>query len=312
MLAKSEASRHAPSGLAQVTEISGPTTSAPPSRSDTAMAHRRASAAIVPSVTRAMALLDLLARERIPMTLGRLAGKLELPKSSVHALCHTLLSLGYLRRQGDAAFYLGPAVMPLANSFVSGTDVTQAFNAVWDDMGEPPEETMILSVLNGHEVVYLAARIGSRALGLAFRVGMRLPASLAASGRAMLAFLPADEVRSIYSKLGPAAPTKGQAPTLDQLADELATIRTLGYSFDDEGVRGGVFCIGAPVFDDSSAVVAGVGICLQKAALDERNLAKNRETVLHIAQLLSQRLGGKLPEPARPGGEPSPLTSPRR
>ncbi len=243
-----------------------------------------------------MAVLDLLARERIPMSLARLASQLELPKSSVHALCHTLLGLGYLRRQGDAAFYLGPAVMPLANSFLSGTDVSQAFNAVWDEMGQPPEETMILSVLNGHEVVYLAARIGSRPLGLAFRVGMRLPANLAASGRAMLAYLPADEVRSIFSAVRPAAPSKGKAPTLDQLDAELAAVRALGYSFDDEGVRSGVFCIGAPIFNDSSSVVAGVGICLQKAALDERSEKSNRETVLHIARLLSQRLGGKTPD----------------
>ncbi len=275
--------------------------SAPGNHINTATSARRSSAATVPSVTRAMALLDLLARERVPMTLARLAQRLELPKSSVHALCHTLLGLGYLRRQGDATFFIGPAVMPLASSFVSGTDVTQAFNAVWDEMGQAPEETMILSVLNGHEVVYLAARSGSRPLGLAFRVGMRLPANLAASGRAMLAWLPAKEVRTIYSAVQPAAPVKGSVPTLAQLESELAAIRARGYSFDDEGVRRGVFCIGAPVFDATASVVAGVGICLQKAALDEHAQSVNRETVLRIARLLSDRIGGRIPETSETG-----------
>ncbi len=246
-----------------------------------------------------MALLELLAQERMPMTLARLAGQLELPKSSVHAICHTLLGLGYLRRQGDAGFFLGPAVMPLADSFVSGTDIGQAFNAVWDDMGVPPEETMILSVLNGADVVYLAARAGSRPLGLAFRVGMRLPANLAASGRAMLAHLPAKDVLALYASARPVAPvTTGQPPTLEQLAAELAATRDRGYSVDDEGVRAGVFCIGAPVFDAFSAVVAGVGICMQKAALDDQTLARHTDTVQRVAAALSRRLGLRLPAAA--------------
>ncbi len=269
-----------------------------PARESTPGAARPAGA-VVPSVTRAVAVLDLLAQKRIPMTLARLAGHLELPKSSVHAICHTLLGLGYLRREGEAGFFLGPAVMPLADSFVSGTDVGQAFNAVWDDMGVSPEETMILSVLNGSDVVYLAARAGSRPLGLAFRVGMRLPANLAASGRAMLAHLPEKAVRALYELASPAAPvTTGRPPTVEQLAVELASTRERGYSVDDEGVRAGVFCIGAPVFDTTSAVVAGVGICMQKAALDEQTLARQTDTVQRVAAALSQRLGLRVPSAA--------------
>jgi IclR family transcriptional regulator, blcABC operon repressor len=255
----------------------------------------RGGGASVPSVVRAMALLDLLAQERTPMTLGRLSSRLELPKSSVHAICHTLVTLGYLRRQGDTSFFIGPAVMPLADAFVSGTDVVQAFGAVWDELGAPPEETVILSVLNGPEVVYLAARSGTRPLGLAFRVGMRLPANLAASGRAMLAFLPRDRVRAIFANVEPAAPAKGPVPTLDQMEAELAAIRRCGYSIDDEGVRAGVHCVGAPVFDASAAVIAGVGLCVQQAGLDASTQLRHRDTVLSVASLLSHRLGGRTP-----------------
>lgn len=262
----------------------------------------RAGGAGVPSVARAMALLDLLAQERTPMTLGGLSSRLELPKSSVHALCHTLLTLGWLRRQGDAAFFIGPSVMPLADAFVSGTDVVQAFGSVWDELGAPPEETVILSVLNGHEVVYLAARSGTRPLGLAFRVGMRLPASLAASGRAMLAFLPAGRVQAIYAAVPPAAAANGSAPTLEQMLDELEAIRESGYSIDDEGVRAGVQCVGAPVFDASGAVVAGVGLCVQKAGLDAATRRRHRDTVVRVARLLSQRLGARGPAPAEASG----------
>ena len=76
-------------------------------------------AARVPAVTRALSLLDRLAQQREPMSLSRLAAELALPKSSVHGLCNTLLSFGYLRRQPDGSFLIGPGVMSLAEAFIS-------------------------------------------------------------------------------------------------------------------------------------------------------------------------------------------------
>ena len=71
----------------------------------------------VPAVSRAIAVLDRLAEQREPMTLARLAQVLELPKSSVHGLCSTLVTYGYLHRQDDGAFRIGPKVMTLAEAF---------------------------------------------------------------------------------------------------------------------------------------------------------------------------------------------------
>ena len=88
-------------------------------------------APLVPAVARALTLLDRLARGREPMTLARLSSELALPKSSVHGLCTTLVSFGYLRRQADGSFLIGPRVMGLAEAFVAGTDVAQEFNALW-------------------------------------------------------------------------------------------------------------------------------------------------------------------------------------
>ncbi|MGZ5215810.1 MAG: helix-turn-helix domain-containing protein, partial [Caldimonas sp.] len=90
---------------------------------------------LVPAVSRALALLERLAGAREPMSLARLAAELALPKSSVHGLCNTLVSFGYLRRQPDGTFLIGPRVMGLAEAFVSGTDVAQEFNALWTDSG---------------------------------------------------------------------------------------------------------------------------------------------------------------------------------
>jgi DNA-binding IclR family transcriptional regulator len=119
-------------------------------------------APLVPAVARALTLLDRLARGREPMTLARLSTELALPKSSVHGLCTTLVSFGYLRRQADGSFLIGPRVMGLAEAFVAGTDVAQEFNALWGGSGIAPEETVLLSVLSGNEALYVAVRNSAR------------------------------------------------------------------------------------------------------------------------------------------------------
>ena len=254
----------------------------------------------VPAVTRALTLLDRLAQQRAPMSLARLASDLALPKSSVHGLCNTLVSFGYLRRQSDGAFLIGPRVMTLADAFVASTSVTHEFDALWKDSGSSPDETMILSVLTGTDVVYVGARSGLRPLALSFRVGMRLPAHLSATGQAQLAFLPPQEVAQLFAAQAangsvlPQMTARGPA-TRAELTRVLLQARQRGYSVDDEGICEGVVGIAAPVFDSSGRPVAGVGVCLHKPTLDAAREARQRAVVLAAARTMTERLGGSFP-----------------
>jgi DNA-binding IclR family transcriptional regulator len=248
--------------------------------------------ALVPAVARAMAVLDLLEKEREAMSLAQLSTSLSLPKSSMHGLCNTLTALGYLRRQDDGGFFIGPRVMGLANAFAAQTTPAQEFERLWSTQNAATHETVILSVLDGTDVVYVAVRNGIHPLGMAFSVGMRLPAHRAATGRAMLAFHDEAVVKKLYPT--PRLPAFMTLPSMKrtELLHELALTRERGHSIDDESVRHGVYCMAAPVFDASGQVIAGVGICLQKATMKPRTTAQQREAVIQIGRQLSARLGG--------------------
>ena len=250
--------------------------------------------AIVPAVSRALTLLDRLAQQREPMSLALLTSELALPKSSVHGLCNTLVSFGYLRRQPDGTFLIGPRVMSLAEAFVAGTDVAQEFNALWADAGAAPEETVVLSVLSGTDALYVAVRNSARPLGLAFNVGMRLPAYLSGSGKATLAQRPPDEVCKLFSAGLQTHFTRKGPREVEGLLKELAATRKRGYSIDDEAVREGVYSFGAPVFDATGQAVAGVAVVINKALLGADRGERHRDAALTVARLLSGRLGGPI------------------
>jgi IclR family transcriptional regulator, blcABC operon repressor len=248
---------------------------------------------LVPAVSRAVMLLERLARQRQPMTSASLAAELSLPRSSVHGLCNTLLHHGLLRRQGDGGFLIGSGVMTLAHAFQADTNVTQEFGAMWRDIGQSPDESVVLSVLDGADCVYVAVRNSVLPLGLAFNVGMRLPVHLAGTGKAMLAWLPAATVKALLPPDPLPRMTDHGPASAEQLLAELARIRERGYSVDDESVRHGVLSFGAPVFDATGAVVAGIGMCINKAQLARDGADTHHDAVMRVARTLSARLGAR-------------------
>jgi IclR family transcriptional regulator, blcABC operon repressor len=250
---------------------------------------------MVPAVKRALTLLNRLALQREPMSLARLSADLALPKSSVHGLCNTLLNFDYLRREADGGFTIGPAVMRLAEAFAVSTDVTREFNALWVHAGAAPDETVVLSVLNGADALYVAVRNSARPLGLAFTVGMRLPAYLSGSGKAMLAMREPEEVKALFAQGLSTRLTPYGPGSLDDLMDELALTRRRGYSIDEESVREGVYAFGAPVFDAAGQAVAAISVCFNKAMLGDDQGERHRDVALQVARTLSQRLGGEVP-----------------
>ena len=250
--------------------------------------------AAVPAVARAARLLDTLAAAREPMSLSALTRALTLPKSTVHNLCLTLVQTGLLTRFENGTYHLGLHVMDLAHAFVARTDLTVEFVKVWESLALLPEETIILSVLDGADVVYVACRNGSRPLGVNFRIGMRLPANCTASGKALLSTLPPQRVAALMRVSGFRALTRRSVDNLGALQRQLALARTRGYAVDDEETRDGMLCFGAPVFDSRSGeAVAGVAVSMLKAAQGRRERTLAAQAVKRTAEALSRRLGAR-------------------
>lgn len=249
----------------------------------------------VPAVVRALAILSFLSRQTDPVSLAQLTADLALPKSSVRAICNTLVSCEFVRRDEDGKYRLGSRVVSLAQSFLAGTDVAREFNAIWSDSRSSPEETVLLSVLAGSDAVYIAVRNSIKPLGLAFRVGLKFPACISASGKAILAFLPVAEARRLGNE-GMHESIKGGKPRgLTALMNELERTRQRGYSIDDQGIRDGVYAFGAPVFDADSTVVAAVSVCVSTASLGGEEGKRHRDVALGVATELTARLGGTPP-----------------
>jgi DNA-binding IclR family transcriptional regulator len=245
-----------------------------------------------PAVVRAARVLDVISQSAAPLSLAELARMLALPKSSLHGLCATLVQLRLITRLENGQMTLGPHVMSWANAFLARSDITQEFLAAWDELNVLPQETITLSVLDGASVVYIACRNGNRPLGVTFRIGMRLPAPFTATGKAMLSTFPDEEIRKTLKGPWPKPLTAMSSPNLTVFTREITEIRERGYSVDDNEVREGMHCLGAPVFDSSSQhAIAGVAVSMLSLEVTPESQEKAGRAIRQLADRLSERMG---------------------
>ena len=253
-------------------------------------------AKLVPAVERAARILDLAARNRY-INLSEMARELNIAKSSLHTLCNTLMQLELLIRRPDQTFPLGPHVMRWANAFTQQSDVVTEFATIWDQETELPGATITLSVLEGAEVVYIAARNSKVSHSLIdFRAGMRLPAAFTATGKAFLSHMNEVEVRRLYVNGLPAPRTPFSTRSLERLIEELEDIRIHGYSCDDQQVAEGIVCFGASVLNSRNRPIAGVAVSMLAEKLSEEEKARIISNVQRIAKRLSHRMGADIGE----------------
>jgi len=248
----------------------------------------------VPALVRTKKILDALSTGGKPKGVSDLARMLDLPKSTVHGLCHTLVDLGLMMRVGpNNQFAVGPHVLSWANAFEGQSDLTQEFMRIADANDLISKQAINLSILTGREVMYVACRRGTDPLGVSFRPGVRLPAPFTATGKAMMATMPTAEVEALFAEGWPDAWTKRSVPDLKTLMHELDETRERGYSIDDGQLREAMVCFGAPVFSASDdRAVAGIAIGLLSGEVNEASSNLVSHAVQSLANKLSHRLGG--------------------
>jgi DNA-binding IclR family transcriptional regulator len=203
---------------------------------------------LVPAVTRAGAILDMLAETGgVPAGPSELARRLGLPKSSIANICGALADAGLVRRVGTG-FALGRRLAELGGAYLAAVDQVQEFYEASRQLEAGSEETVQLAVLDGIEMTYLARHDGRQPVRLTSGIGRRLPASCTATGKAALASLDDAELARRYEGVA-SLPILSERShrTVDALMDDLREVRRRGYAIDDEETMEGVVCFGVMI-----------------------------------------------------------------
>lgn len=206
--------------------------------------------------------LTLLARRGEPLPAATIARELGLPRSSVYHLLAVLTSRGFVRHLREERRYgLGVAAYELGSAYQRQAPLQRAARRVMDRLVDDTGHNAHLAVLHGRDVLYVIEQRAPGAPHLVSDVGVRLPASLTATGLAMLAALPVAQVRALYPGRDAFVQRAGRGPTsLVALRRGLQATRSRGYAVEDGLVTPGLASVAVAVLDHNAYPVAAVAV----------------------------------------------------
>lgn len=261
--------------------------------------------AVVPAAAQALAVLRYLGTQAQPAAAAAISRDLGLPRSTTYHLLDTLVRAGFVVHVAEERRYaLGVAVYELASGYSRQTSLQRLARMPLAALVDHAGQNAHLAVMHGRDVIYV---IEERATGrppLITDVGVRLPAQLTASGRAMLALMPRAQVRALYAEPGSFVLRNDRGPgSLAALWQLLAETRRRGFASEDGEVTPEFASVAVAVRDRAGYPVAAVTVTFPSAEAGARERERLAARAAKTAAELSRRLGSSPRPPGRSTGQ---------
>jgi IclR family acetate operon transcriptional repressor len=238
-------------------------------------------------VARALALLDELAGSETGLGVNELARRIAVNPSTASRLLATLQSAGMVQRDGQGPYRLGLQLVTLADRVLSRLDLQMLARPVLVELMESTGETATLSVPGEREAITVDSIPSRSSVVSMARLGRPSIAHATAVGKVMLAFgggalPPARDLRAL---------TEQTITDPVALAAEVAAVRERGYGTVFGEREEDVNALAAPVFDNTGALAAILGLQGPASRLEDPTLLLDR---LRLgARALTRALGGR-------------------
>lgn len=196
------------------------------------------------------------------LAIADVARATELSRAAARRCLLTLTRLGYAAFDGKY-FTLTPRVLRLGYAWLSSTALPQLVQPFLERLSEETHESCSASLLDGHEIVYIARSAQRRIMSVGLSVGSRLPGFCSSMGRVLLAARPEEEARALMLTGGLPRHTPHTIVEIERLMAILAAVRLQGYALVDQELELGLVSLAMPLLNARGEVVAAFNLSAQ-------------------------------------------------
>lgn len=246
------------------------------------------------SLQKALRILLHVGRNGPELGITRLASALSLNKTTVYRLLNAMEKFELIEKNPDTERYrLGLKLHELGTQAVESRTLRTEVRRFLREMSRRSHEAVSLAVATVDGVVCLD-RVDSPHTIISVRtpIGSRFPAHCTAIGKAVLAYLPQEEVESILSKEGLPRFTAATLTRMRDFKENLCQIRARGYALDKQELERGLSGVAAPVLTRAGRLVGAVGIAGPTLRFRGKELAQKIALAQEIAAKVSEHLRG--------------------
>ncbi|MEN9507003.1 MAG: hypothetical protein RI958_2929 [Actinomycetota bacterium] len=243
----------------------------------------------VQSLERGLSVLRAFDADHPHMTVADMAKATGLTRATARRLLHTLVVVGYVTTDGKW-FELTPRVLDLGHAYVSSLQLPDIAQPYMEELSARVHESVSASVLDEHEIVYVARVPTQRIMAISLSIGTRLAAPWTSMGRVMLAERTDEQVSAAFHAAD--RPTTDRAlADLDTVLREVHLARDQGWCLVDQELEEGIRSVAAPLHDRGGRVVAAINVGTHASRVTLKELrGEILPLLLETARAIDERL----------------------
>ncbi len=201
----------------------------------------------VPAVRKCFAVLQLFAASKQPLSLSEISKTLDLNKSTVFNLVHTLVDLGVLEHRRNGKFGFGTQLYLLGRAAASQAELITTVHPHLEDLSRNSNFSSFLGIRSGLKAIIVDKVDAAVELRVASEVGMRLPVHAGAGGRALLSQLTDSELDEVLADVKLEKFTPYACVDKAKFREMIIEVRKLGVSVDIEEYMLGLAAVAVPL-----------------------------------------------------------------
>ncbi len=251
----------------------------------------------VPSVQRAIQVLEILAVSAEGFSLADLSKRIGVPKSTLFRILTTLKHNSLVNHDEQRRkFTLGIKLLDWGNAALSRIDLKSVAHPHLMRMAHQTKQSYYLAILDHYEVIIVDRVDTPEIWTMVARLGQRSPVHATASGQVLISDVRPDVLEKIIERSGLKKYTPRTITSLRKLKERLEEIKDSGYSVADAEYKPDLCALAVPIFDHHGRVAAALMMALPHSARNSKMLDDMIKMLKLEAAKISQEIGYQQPE----------------
>lgn len=241
---------------------------------------------LISGVGRVLSVIEAFNDEYGRMTVTQVAQRTGIPRTAARRYLLNLCHFGYSDTDGKF-YWLTPRILRLGQGYLDGARLPRLVQPFIQRLAMSSGETVNVSVLDNHEIVYVARSNSPRVVSIGFYAGARVPAHVVGAGPAILSTLSDVQLQDWVAKHEFATFNSNAVLTPRKFEKMVLTARKNNYCVSVGNLDQGLSGVAVPLRDRHGECKAALSMTLQSSLwTEEMIIEKLLPLIIETAQVL--------------------------
>ncbi|MBI9104948.1 MAG: IclR family transcriptional regulator [Spirochaetales bacterium] len=244
----------------------------------------------IPVLEKTFSVIKCISEHDDGLTLSDIVKKIEVPKSTVFKILHTLEKELILEKKSDK-YFLGSMLIHYGLHTLSQRDLKGVARPFLSSLMEETGETAHLAVPVGMQTMILDVVLTTHPIRFSSPVGSLFPLHCTSHGKLFLTYNNEFSLEEYFQANTLIKRTENTIIDLEAMQKEIETIRNQGYSMDEVEFVDDIRCCAAPIMDNKGSCIGAIGITSTIITFGKERIGEISKKVKDIALNISTEMG---------------------